>query len=92
MPRYYFHIQDGRLFRDEDGTELPDLASAEVEASRVVGAHLRDHPDEPWRDGDIVMTVADEQGLTLLSLTVMGQHSPAAGGPRLKRSDGPVSP
>ncbi|HYE43621.1 MAG TPA: hypothetical protein VEA15_09540 [Caulobacteraceae bacterium] len=80
------------MFRDEDGTDLPDLASAETEASRVVAAHLRDHPREPWRDGDIVLTVADASGLTLLSLTVIAQHSPAAGGPRLRRTDEPVSP
>ena len=33
MPRYYFHIRDGKdLIRDEEGTELPDPEAAHAEA------------------------------------------------------------
>ena len=36
MPRYYFHIRsaDG-LIRDPDGTDLPDLPSARLEAEQA---------------------------------------------------------
>ena len=33
MPRYYFHIRDGKsLIRDEEGTELADPEAAHAEA------------------------------------------------------------
>ena len=33
MPRFYFHIRDGEtLIEDPDGSELPDLEAARVEA------------------------------------------------------------
>ena len=33
MPRFFFHVRDdGRLFEDPDGGELPDLDAARAEA------------------------------------------------------------
>ncbi len=32
MPRYFFHVHDGHEIRDEDGTELADLAEARAQA------------------------------------------------------------
>ena len=78
MPRYFFHITDGQEFHDEEGTELRDLASAETEASWVLATHLRDHPREPWDEGEVVLSVADDSGLTLLTLTLISQHSAAS--------------
>ena len=35
MPKYYLHLWDGDLFEeDQEGTELPDVAAARVEALR----------------------------------------------------------
>ncbi|WCS24230.1 hypothetical protein LOK46_24300 [Methylobacterium sp. NMS14P] len=42
MPRFYFHIRDGRDQFDTDGTELPDEETAHVAAIRLTGAVLQD--------------------------------------------------
>ena len=34
MPRYFFHVHDGRSFRDDTGTEFPDIYAAQAEAIR----------------------------------------------------------
>ena len=43
MPRYYFDIRDNAgLTRDEEGTELPDVKSAEREAALSLAGMARD--------------------------------------------------
>jgi len=42
MQRYYFHLKDGRLSLDEEGTEFPDIQAARREAIRYSGEVLRD--------------------------------------------------
>jgi hypothetical protein len=42
MPRYYFDIRDGEdLYPDEEGLDLPDLRSAEVEAATSLAMMAR---------------------------------------------------
>ena len=48
MPRYFFHIIDGRDIIDHDGTELPGLRQVRAEAIRTAGAILRDEGDKFW--------------------------------------------
>ena len=78
MPRYHFHIFDGRDQRDEDGIELPDFQTAQVEAIRFAGELLKDRAhhialSEEWR-----MEVTDENNLILLRLDFAAVPSPAA--------------
>ena len=41
MPRYYLNLWDGDLFEeDQEGTELPDVAAARVEALRFASEIL----------------------------------------------------
>ncbi len=35
MPRYFFHLHNGALSRDEEGRELPDLEAARQEAIKA---------------------------------------------------------
>jgi hypothetical protein len=79
MPRYFFHIQDHQMFRDEEGTLLPDLAAARTEASQVAAGYLRDHPADVWSPRMLTITVEDETGLMLFQITVSGHDSPAIG-------------
>ncbi len=44
MPRYVFDVHDGLDIPDEQGVDLPDLRTARIEAMRLSGALLRDHP------------------------------------------------
>ncbi|MDP4023460.1 hypothetical protein Q8W71_12550 [Methylobacterium sp. NEAU 140] len=70
MPRYFFHVHDGRSALDSDGTELPDRESACVEAIRLAGSLLRDDAahlalGEAWR-----LEVADERGTGLYRVDI----------------------
>jgi hypothetical protein len=52
MPRYFFHVQDGYPSRDEDGTELPDVYTAQSEAISTSGEILRDMGAKFWDGTD----------------------------------------
>ena len=80
MRRYFFHTQDGRPFHDEEGTALPDDEAARIEAARVMGQLLNEHPAGVWIDEDFRLTVTDDEGVTLYILDVAALRSPAAGG------------
>ena len=57
MPRYYFHVEDGKVQCDDVGLELRDIATAQTEALRVSGELLNGGPyttahlwnGAPWR-------------------------------------------
>lgn len=43
MARYFFdHRDNGEFVQDQDGLEFPDLASAQIEASRALAEHALD--------------------------------------------------
>ena len=50
MPRYFFHVYDGYSSLDQDGTELPDIYTAQAEAIRTSGEILRDIGAQFWDD------------------------------------------
>lgn len=68
MPRYFFHVYDDIIARDEEGVELPSLAAARLRAIR--GA--RDIIAEQVRHGHLVLShwidVVDEHGEKVLTL------------------------
>jgi hypothetical protein len=69
MPRYFFHIHDGRSIRDPEGTGLPDIYVAQAEAVRLSGALLRDLGAKFWDEKDWKLEVTDELDQTLFILT-----------------------
>lgn len=79
MPRYYFHIHDGRSIIDRDGMELPDVAQARRMAIRLTGQFFEDEAElvslgEEWR-----MEVTDGQGLILFRLDFVVTSAAAVG-------------
>jgi hypothetical protein len=62
MPRYFFTTADGIREPDIDGTELPDVATARVEAIKFAGEVLSDHPEIIWDGEDFRVEVSDENG------------------------------
>ena len=68
MPRYFFHVIDGRSIIDHEGTEFPNLRSARVEAIRLAGAILHDDGDTFWKGEEWHMNVTDASGQSLLKL------------------------
>lgn len=74
MPRYYFQVEGPP---DDLGAELPDLAAAKCEAVRYAGRLICEEADKFWDTADFTMTVTDENGLVLFSLTLSGTEAPA---------------
>jgi hypothetical protein len=77
MPRFYFHIFDGRNQRDDDGTELSNFHEARVKAIRYAGEVLKDDAHCIALGEDWHMDVTDEAGLILLRLDFSVQVSSA---------------
>ena len=68
MPRYFFHVVDGRATMDREGTELTGLDEARTEAVRMAGEMLRYSAENVWTGCPWQMTVADADGKTLFTL------------------------
>ena len=68
MPRYYFHVIDGRDIIDSEGTELADLREARIEAIQLAGSILRDEGDKFWNGEEWHMNVTDASGQSVLKL------------------------
>lgn len=68
MPRFHFHQHGGSEHPDEDGAELPDLATAKDIALRSLLEMVREHERAFWASGSWRMTVTDDLGSRLLCL------------------------
>jgi hypothetical protein len=77
MPRYFFHVIDGRDIIDSEGSELADLKEARIEAIQLAGAILRDEGDKFWNSGEWHMNVTDASGLSVLKLCFAAQDQGA---------------
>lgn len=77
MPRYHFHVSDGRDYPDLQGTILANLAEARVEAVRFSGHLLGDEAEKFWEGEEWTMRVTDEKDLTLFTLMFVATESAA---------------
>jgi hypothetical protein len=68
MPRYFFHVIDGRDIIDKEGTVLPGLREARAEAIRTAGSILCDEGDQFWNGTEWQMNVTDASGQSVLKL------------------------
>ncbi|SHK49857.1 hypothetical protein SAMN02745194_05041 [Roseomonas rosea] len=87
MARYFFHTRDGRTPPDAEGSELPSLEAARVEAVRMSGELLKWHAETFWKEGEWSLEVTDDTGLTLFTLHFVAITAPAI----RKRPDRPAS-
>jgi hypothetical protein len=69
MSRYFFHVEDGKRYRDHVGVELPNLKAVRAEALRATGEMLRDNGLAVWDGEEWEMQVVDEAGLPIFTLT-----------------------
>ena len=53
MPRYHFDIEDQLASPDEEGSDLANDAAARLEAVRLIGAYLKDHPHPLLARGEV---------------------------------------
>lgn len=68
MPRYFFHVLDGRAAMDVDGLFLANETEARAEALRGAGEMLTDENMNLWLGNEWLMAVTDEAGYVLLKL------------------------
>ena len=68
MPRYFFHVHDGREIRDDEGVDLPGVSEARQQAIIASGEMLRDYGTEFWGGQRWQMYVVDEVGKTVVRL------------------------
>jgi hypothetical protein len=69
MPRFFFHLEDGRSVPDAEGHLLPDLAAARDAAVRMLGQILVDDPLGFVVGGDWRLVVTDEAGVPLFTVS-----------------------
>lgn len=77
MPRYFFNIMDGNTERDDEGTELPDIYTAQDQAVRMSGELLRDMGAKFWNGTEWKLDVLDERGEILFTLRFSAEEGPA---------------
>ena len=78
MPRYYFHILNGKMLIDDVGVEVADIEAAKLEAVNYAGTVLTsEHPTDMWKGVPWEMRVTEgpslDEGRTLLTLTLTAE-------------------
>ncbi|WP_379071637.1 DUF6894 family protein [Mesorhizobium sp. UC22_110] len=68
MPRYFFHVIDGRAVIDTTGLVLNNDTEARIEALRGAGQMLDDEGMNLWLGNRWSLTVVDEDGFVLFNL------------------------
>ena len=73
VPRFFFHANADR---DPIGLELPSVAEAKREAILYAAGLISDLAASFWDSREFLLTVTDENGLTLLTLHLVGTEAP----------------
>ena len=73
MPRYYFHVLNGKKLIDDVGIELTDIEAAKAEVVKYAGTVLMsEQPTDMWKGIAWEMKVTDapspDEGRTYLTL------------------------
>jgi hypothetical protein len=77
MPKFFFHVDDGKLTLDREGTELSGTGEARTTAVEFAGELLRDFDGEFWSNGQQwALHVTDERRKLLFSLH-LGAETPS---------------
>ena len=81
MPRYFFHVEDGALVKDEQGADLPNLEAMRNKAAMLLGELLKNAPDMFWADHGLRVIVTDDRQLIVLMVEAVANTSPGLGRP-----------
>ncbi len=68
MPRYFFHVMDGKAIIDHEGVILADKDQAKREAIKTASGILADDGMAFWQGKAWTMTVTGEDNITIFSL------------------------
>jgi hypothetical protein len=78
VPRYHFNVHDSSNIPDREGTDLPNLQSARVEAVKLAGQSLLDEAEAFWEGSNWHLEVMNDRGLILFRLDFMATEAAAA--------------
>ena len=70
MPRYFFDTHDGGHFRDDEGSDLADVAAARLEAMRALPEISRFAIPEDGDNQAYIVLVRDESGAVVYTATL----------------------
>lgn len=79
MPLAYFHFENGRIYLDRDGVDLPNLKTIQAEATATVAAMLHEDGDTAegvWSGRPLRLWVTDAPdggGKTLFTLRITSE-------------------
>ncbi|WP_210526685.1 DUF6894 family protein [Rubellimicrobium arenae] len=76
MPRYFFHVHDGRDIPDEIGITLSGPGDARAQAIIAVAEALKDLGPMFWQHPDWQMHVIDDEGTTVCDLRLSNRPAP----------------
>jgi hypothetical protein len=69
MPVYYFDVtENDEEIPDTEGTDLPDLESARVEATQTIAELAKERIPNDGLQHSLAIIVRDEEGRSLVSL------------------------
>lgn len=68
MPRFYFHVIDGKFLVDDEGTECIGIAQVREQAIATAGAILRDYAGDFPSGLEWQMHVTDDAKATVFKL------------------------
>ncbi len=81
MPRYFFHVENGDLVKDEQGADLPNLEAVRNKAAMLLGELLKNAPDMFWADQSLRVIVTDDRQLIILTVDAVATTSPSVARP-----------
>lgn len=70
MPLFHFNLADHVRELDLEGTELPGVNEARVQAIVFAGEYLRDNPQLIEDGHDFRVEVTDDQGAPILTIKI----------------------
>lgn len=74
MPRFYFEVEFGDVFPDEQGVGLPDVRAARNVALDTLAEMLRGAGEEFWQAGGVFrLTAQDNQRRPVFRIDVTGR-------------------
>jgi len=82
MSRYYFNIEEAVLDEDKLGADLSDLDAVKQTAVQIMVESLWGRGGRFWDAPNWRLVVADETGLTLLTLELSATLAPAISAPQ----------
>jgi hypothetical protein len=68
VPRYFFHVIDGKDMPDTEGAELAGISEARDQAVTAAGEMIKHQEDTVWNGHEWRMNVTDEAGRPVFTL------------------------